>query len=195
MQAVCKHSFQKSALVLEKSLVFVLSSFVLSSVILLAADPFICLQLLVICLCNTHSHSGGVFLPLTRGPWWTSSAVLKMTSMPRKHSHSSLFSPHCPNSWTQPHSRYSSAFTWCHSHGCGKEIIRWGWHLWALACVPCLLPQATPGQRDSSVTLWGALLSHTCKDTSEKVVLPSHSCTFWSYLWAPEWFVCLSRDS
>lgn len=69
VQAVCKHSFQKSALVLEKSLVFVLSSFVLSSVILLAADPFICLQLLVICLCNTHSHSGGVFLPLTRGPW------------------------------------------------------------------------------------------------------------------------------
>lgn len=103
---MCKHSYQKSALVLEKSPVFVLF------VILLAADPFVCLQLPVICLCNTCSHSRSVFLPLPRGPWWTSSAVLKMTSMPRKHSHSSPFSPHCPNSWIQPRSRCFSAFSW-----------------------------------------------------------------------------------
>lgn len=41
----------------------------------------------------------------------------------------------------------------CHSHGCGKEIVTQGWHLWALPCVSCLLPQTTPGARDSSVTL------------------------------------------
>lgn len=41
----------------------------------------------------------------------------------------------------------------CHSHRCGEEIVRWGWHLWALACVSCILAQTTLGQSDSSVTL------------------------------------------
>lgn len=92
------------------------------------------------------------FLPMIRGPWWTSSAVLKMTLTPRKRSHSSQFSPLCPNISIQPLSRYFTTFTGrdgCCSHGWGKEIIWLGWHLRALTRVRVL-----PSPADPTVSKW-----------------------------------------